>query len=113
MKIKKEKTISLCDECGVENSYMDSCLCCGKEMCFNCWKKRGKSYNHGVFFAGSGDGYYCNECDKKLTEKGSDKQHKAYRNIASLREEYQTWHLRFKERATEAENNLKKYAKSL
>ena len=99
--IKKE--VLICDKCGKEDSHLGACMKCGTEMCYECTRKHGKSYNHAVHFQGCGDGFYCNPCDAKLTNAGTDKLHNAYRAIKSLRDELEVWSNDFKKRKEEAE----------
>lgn len=107
MKKTIQKEVHLCDKCGAEESYMNACRTCDTEMCYECWQKHGKEYAHGVHVRGSGDGYYCNPCDAKLTKSGADKRHAAYRVIESLRSELKSWFDDFQRRQTKAEKALK------
>lgn len=61
------------DECGATDSYMPSCLGCGREFCYECRKIKTIDYQHGVFVCGSGDGIYCKPCDLKMSEQGATK----------------------------------------
>ena len=97
--------VHCCDACGKE-FLVTACICCGKEYCYDCRKREGKEYSQGVHFSGSGDGYYCNPCDAKLTASGSDKLHAAYRAVASLRIEGQAWGEDFQRRCKAAEANV-------
>jgi hypothetical protein len=110
MKKIVEHEVTVCDICGKE-SWCETCLGCGKDYCHECAKIHGKEYNHEVFFAGSGDGFYCNECDKTLTFCPScpgAKLHTAYVIIKNLRNEYNGYSTTFKIRSDEAEKNLEK-----
>lgn len=105
------KTVHVCDHCGSEECYgNDGCLGCGVEHCYECKKTEGRVYNHAVSFSGSGDGYYCNVCDAKLTSDGTDKRHNAYREIAALRTEAQIWGEDFQRRQKVAEKALSSLA---
>lgn len=110
MKKTIQKETHFCDKCGKEESYINACMNCGAEMCYECWDKHGRKYNHAIYFQGSGDGYYCQPCDAKLTKDGNDKRHNAYRAIKSLRDELEAWHTDFKKRQEKAENALKAFA---
>lgn len=107
MKKTVEKETTFCDVCGKEYPYCDVCLSCGKEVCHECAKTEGVEYKHSVWASGSGDGFYCNECDSKLKKTG-DKLHAAYRKIVSLRNEQEGFYKDFKARGDKAEADLKK-----
>ena len=102
------KTASFCDACGKEYPYPQKCKRCGKEFCFDCNKVCGVDYRHGVHFSGSGDGYYCTECDIGLKRSGSDKLHSAYLKIKTLRHEEKLFWEDFKERTEIAEAEIKR-----
>ena len=103
--INKESTF--CDKCGKE-TYVDKCLKCGVEHCWECKKTEGIDYKHAVHFSGSGDGYYCHTCDTELRVTKSDKLHTAYRMIANLREEAEQFYKDFNNRAKLAEIQTEK-----
>lgn len=107
MKKIVHKEVSFCDVCGKECSYAQVCLNCGKEFCYECLKTEGVKYKHSVWFSGTGDGTYCNECDSKLKTSGN-KLHTAYRKIVSLSNECEDFCSDFKKRADEAEANVMK-----
>lgn len=108
--MEKEETTTrhFCDFCG-QSSY-NKCLGCGKDICWRCGEEGilAKKYPHAVHFSGSEDGVYCNECDRKLTDKPVNALHVAYRKIQALRDEYKGWYQAFDKKATEAEQQLKK-----
>jgi hypothetical protein len=106
--MKKPLTIqqSYCDFCGEKASGYQLCLSCGRDFCYDCARKHGVEYNHGVHCAGSGDGLYCLECDQKMREKG-DRLHSAYVKIHILREQEKSFYEDFKTRCEAAENELK------
>lgn len=105
------KEVTFCDKCKEEDSYPDTCLCCGTQMCSTCAEKHGIEYPHSVYCSGSGDGFYCKPCDAKLTASGTDMLHKAYQVIQSLRSELEDWSRAFKQRAKAAETLVKTLAK--
>lgn len=107
MKKKISKEVQFCDKCDKEDSYPTPCLLCGTEMCYECKQKHGTSYNHAVYFQGSGDGFYCHSCDEKLRSTGTNKLHSAYLKIKNLRQELELWSADFKGRQAVAENELK------
>ena len=109
MKKTIKKETHFCDKCGKEESYITACMNCGTEMCYECWEKHGKKYNHAIYFQGSGDGSYCNPCDVKLTSAGTDKRNNAYRAIKSLKDELEAWHTDFKKRQEIAEKAVKAF----
>lgn len=97
-----------CESCHKIDSYASSvCLDCGKEFCWECSEKNGTKYRYGIWGSGSGDGYYCKDCDIKLIESGEDKKHNAYRLIQRLQLETIAWNKDFKIRADAAEKALK------
>ena len=107
--MKKQVTIeqSFCDICEKNISH-NHCLSCGKNICYDCQKVEAKVYRYSVsvYCSGSGDGFYCRECDTKLIVNG-DKLHKAYRAIESLRNEEAAFYANFKARTDQAESALK------
>lgn len=98
-----EKEVRFCDKCGKEESYPTVCMGCGTEMCYACQTKHGKRYSHAVYFSGTGDGFYCNSCDAKLTAAGNDKRHNAYLAIKLLKDELEAWTIAFRKRQEVAE----------
>lgn len=107
MKKTIEIVADICDVCGEQCDYSDPCLACGVEHCYECKKTLGKEYRHSVYVSGSGDGYYCNDCDRKLTISGRDSLHAAYWRIESLRHEKKAWYQDFQRRAEDAEKILR------
>lgn len=102
MKKTIEKEVEFCDACEAEG-YTTACLCCGKEFCYDCRKTNGVEYSHSVHCQGSGDGFYCTECDSKLKKSGADKLHRAYLKIQDLRAEEKRFWEEFKKKADLAE----------
>jgi len=96
----------VCDGCGAQ-TYVTPCLHCDVEHCWECRKKLGREYAHAVYFAGSGDGYYCKSCDGELSRNGSDPLHNAYVEIQQVRDDRIAADRRFKELGDKAEANLK------
>ncbi len=103
--ITEEKAI--CDFCGDENKYTDKCLGCGKDMCYECRKIHGIKYRHAIVFSGSGDGYFCNECNSNPPEKVR-KLHSLYRNIILLSNERENFYKQFEIRSKKVEDELEK-----
>ena len=107
MKKTAMKEIHECDVCRKEAEYVRTCIKCGKEICFDCSNTHGKTYHHGVSVSGSGDGYYCAECDSVMTYQGTDQLHSAYRAVERLRIEAEgMWH-DFERRRKDAEAKVK------
>jgi len=98
--------INVCDFCtdNEENCY-HKCLCCGKDVCWNCEKNGGVGvgYSHGVHVVGSNDGWYCNKCNLNTDDPLLD----AYKNIDCLKREQDTWYDAFKIRKDAAEAKVK------
>jgi hypothetical protein len=103
MKITKTVEASICDFCGTDRSVFFHCCACGKDACWDCHNKVGVEYKHGVYCGGSGDGYYCHDCD--ATDKSP--LHSAYQGIRSLRLEEQDFYQDFRKRVNEAESLMK------
>lgn len=103
-----EKEVTFCDFCGAEN-YVEPCLKCGKEACWECKKKPevGVEYSHAVYFCGGGDGFYCRPCDLALSESQADAKHNAYVAIRSLRDELKGWQVSFEKRQKIAEEQVR------
>ena len=100
-----EKEVVFCDSCQKE-AYTDTCLRCGVQHCYDCRKTKGVEYKHAVHFSGSGDGYYCNQCDGILYSTGDDKLHSAYVKIKNLRKESELFYIDFDKRTKKAETIL-------
>ena len=107
--MKKSVTVEklYCDVCGAESNEWNSCMICGKVFCYDCRKTQMKEYKHGVYYSGSGDGLYCNDCDRDLILSGDDEKHNAFRKIDDLRNELKEWDADFTIRIKEAEAHLK------
>jgi hypothetical protein len=99
------KVIS-CDFCGAQESYMQACDNCGKDICYECKKRHAHIYAHAVHFSGSGDALYCNECDSKMFVIG-DVRHAKFVAIERLRNEEKAYWEDFKVRAKSAEDAVK------
>ena len=107
MKTTTTITTHACDCCGYEDRFMDSCMSCKKDLCVRCWRLPGNAiYPHSITFSGSGDGYYCSDCDAKLTSDGTDKKHNLYREIAWLKKEAREFNISLGKRARIAEKAL-------
>ena len=109
MKQTMQIEVHCCDSCGKQENYVTTCANCGTEHCYECQKTEGKAYPHGVYVGGSGDGYYCKKCDAELTKAGTDKKHKAYLGIASLRLEAAAWSADFERRRKDAEAKMERH----
>ena len=98
------KEVTFCDFCGAKN-YVEACLKCGKEACWQCQKKPkvGVEYSHAIYFSGGGDGFYCCPCDLELSESKADAKHNAYVAIRALRDELKQWSKDFEKRQKQAE----------
>ena len=105
MKKMIEKEVTLCDSCEKE-AYLKVCIRCGVEHCYECKKFKGIEYTNGVRFSGTGDGYYCNECDGILFTKEHNDLHFAYVIIRNLKTESQLYYADFSKRSTAAEDIL-------
>ena len=108
MKKAITKTVSVCDQCGTDEHVYTHCLRCGKEYCFECRKVHGTEYQHGVNVSGSGDGYYCNECNAILMNTKEDPLFNAYQLIQQLKREASGFYREFKKRQDHAEETIKR-----
>lgn len=106
MRKKVTEEQNCCDFCGKADCY-EKCLGCGKDVCHDCQKKQGIEYRHGVYFSGSGDGFYCFPCDS-VARQTKDPMHAAYLLIQRLRDELNGWSKDFRERQQAAEKALEK-----
>lgn len=106
---KKRKYVDYnqCDFCCSEEDCYSKCLTCGKDVCYECKKTVGVSYEHSVFWGGSGDGFYCYACDA-ITKS---KIHTAYRLIRALRLEGQGFNAEFSLKAKEANKYVEQLLK--
>lgn len=105
MKKTVMKEVDCCDVCG-KDDYVTACMSCKIDHCYDCGQTHGKRYAHAVHFSGSGDGYYCNTCDNKMTASGGDLLHASYRKIESMRNEEKAWYADFRKRSDSAEERL-------
>lgn len=111
MKTTKEIEGVACDKCGKFSSYSSyHCISCGKDFCYECGENAGTKYSHGIYMSGSGDGFYCHDCDAKA-RAGNDPLHAAYVRLTMLRTELETWSADFKKRQEKAEKHLEKLAR--
>ncbi len=109
MSIKiKEVEVKVCDFCDKDENAREECLSCGKHICYNCKKTAGRVFHHAVYFSGSGDGFFCNQCiAEKPKNPKVEKLLNAYLRIAALRTETELQCTALKERIDKAEAALK------
>ena len=98
---------TFCDQCGKQD-YVQKCLGCGIEHCWECAKTHGVEYQYSLYCSGSGAGYYCNVCNEKFLRNGDNNLHTAYLKIYNLRNEEKLFNTGFQTRAKNAEGVLKK-----
>lgn len=103
--VTEERTV--CDFCKVNDAAYSKCTGCGKDICYECKTIHAISYDHAVYFQGSGDGLYCVECDRRL-RAAQDPLHMAYEHVKALRNEMVGWGENFKKRSDAAEAKLKR-----
>jgi hypothetical protein len=102
-----------CDSCHKTDWYAHHvCLKCGKEFCYDCAKTNGVHYQRGVWCGGSGDGFYCNNCNWELIGLGTDRRHNAYITIKRLAAEAVAWNKEFKARADATEAIIEEFYKN-
>jgi hypothetical protein len=117
MKRTVTKEIDICDICETnEAGYRSRCLACGKSYCYECSKAYAVQMSCGVFHEGSNDGCYCINCYTALEREvqkpvsGMFQDLKplflAYWQIKMLREEYNTFWMKFKPRQEAVERHL-------
>ena len=107
MKKTVSREIIVCDVCHADCGYPRVCEECGTEMCRQCADAHGKTYPHGVYCCGSGDGFYCAKCDSVLTMRGTDRRHNACRAVERLRMEGEAWEADYRRRCAVAEAAMK------
>ena len=105
-KKKLTQDVVFCDACGTDKHVYSHCGNCGVDHCYECAKKLGKTYSHGVYCGGSGDGYYCTQCQATLHKTG-DVRFMAYLRIQDLRAECERWSADFNARQTAAEKAIR------
>jgi len=106
-----EKEVTICDECGKED-YLTACLGCGVEHCFKCQRKCGVEYEHSIYISGSGDGYFCHECDIHPPKK-IEELHQAYLNIRNLWTQSEEWYKHFEMRKKRSRGKIGSIAMNL
>jgi len=107
MKKTVEREVEFCDICEKEVAYASPCLICGKVLCYECKKTAATEFHHAVYFSGSGDGLYCNECLSKPIPEEHIAVLQAYKTIIALINEATSWGEGFQARSKEAETKLK------
>ncbi len=108
MKRTMPKAVLFCDICEKEPKYqyLNTCMGCGKEICSECSDKGLMiKYAHSIWASGSGDGYFCVDCDKAPSRNISE-IHQKYLLILRLRRESDLFYKDFKERCDKAEKEL-------
>jgi len=97
------KEVDFCDECGTETWYVNTCLRCSKDYCYDCGKERVLTYHPSALHGGSGDGHYCRPCDIALCESKDDPLHQAYLAVRALKDEQQRRYAEWDKRRKAAE----------
>ena len=110
MKKMVEKEMTFCVECE-KGDYVYKCMGCGIEYCYDCRKLLLKEYHHGVYFtgigSGSGDGYFCKDCDINPPVKVK-KIHSLYKAVEMLKNEVSGYYKEFEIRYKVVEKDLRK-----
>ena len=103
--MKKTKTIEIeaCDFCDGDEHCYHRCLGCGKAVCHNCEKTQGVEYPHSLNFRGSGDGWYCSQCE--VTDTSGLLA--SYRLMRSIRGAAERFYEETKKRADACEARIK------
>jgi len=99
------KMVKFCDKCGTDNSVYHRCIRCGKDFCFNCAEKEGTDYPAGVHHSGSGDCFFCHDCELAATIE-SGPYHEilvAYQRMVVLRKENTDYYAKWEKRVSAAE----------
>lgn len=107
MKKVIQQSVTICDVEGCENHAHTKCLGCGRDYCYDHKKTLGREYSAGVYFSGSGDGFYCTQCDARLSAKG-DKLLLAYKKVSYIRDDIKVSNEMYDKRIKEAEAALEK-----
>lgn len=108
MKKTVQREIEICDVCReAEANRWSKCDRCGNAFCYECRKTGGVEYAHGVYSGGSGDGFYCAECNSALIKSGKDPIFNAFQVIMALRSEIKFVNDSIEARRVVAEATLK------
>lgn len=107
MKKLVTKEVDYCDSCNSEHSLY-TCLTCKKEFCYSCSKTKAIEYPHSIHFRGSGDGFYCLECNSKHMAAGDNPLFNCFVQIKNLRNQYEVLSQDIKEAGKRAEEALKR-----
>jgi late competence protein required for DNA uptake (superfamily II DNA/RNA helicase) len=106
--------INVCDFCEPKehlNQYdhcYEKCVLCGKHVCSKCSEKVGKTFSMSVFFSGSGDAFYCNQC---LISNSADSLLPLYKKMLFLKEERDSYLSNFTRREKEVREAIESYRK--
>jgi len=106
MIIKKLSNVHICDFCDPESKTpvgYRHCQECNREACRE-HHNLITSFSHGVYFSGSGDAEYCDDCIEKL-EKANDPRLAAFKKIQTLKLEAEEFQKTFKQRVETAERH--------
>jgi hypothetical protein len=114
MRENKTIEVKVCDACGKSENVFHTCLRCGKDFCYDDFKKEGVEYKHAVFFGGSDDVEFCKACDIELHNNRNEPLyglHKAFLNIKWLVAERKGYDDEFDKRTKEAEERVQYFLK--
>lgn len=106
MEKKVLKGVKFCDKCGTDDSVYHRCVRCGKDFCFNCAEKEGTDYPAGVHHSGSGDCFFCHDCESAAAGPSVDPYREllaAYKAMVALRKENQDYYAEWEKRVSAAE----------
>lgn len=114
MKVKVERLEGACDICGEDKpmfNVYETCCVCGRAFCSEHWKLNGITLPHSLYFDGSEDGTYCQECVKRLTGETpkSDKRVQllsVYRSMQELRDAMKAQNKRWEETGKTLERRI-------
>lgn len=108
MKKQVTELATICDLCGSDNCYSDTCFRCGKDFCGDCSRENTVTYQHERSVAGYGDGHYCVECDAILRAEQSDPLHNAYVAFKAILDEMHQVYVDQSDRARNATMVIKR-----
>lgn len=112
MKRTIQVEVNVCQNCDKETDYQYECDSCGNAYCFDCYKKCGQEYSHGLYISGSGDGFFCTAC-LLAPQKYTKELLEAYQRIAALRIESQAYSEDISKRAKALESKIKTIRENL
>ena len=104
------KKVKFCDKCVSDDSVFDRCVCCGRDFCYKCHEKEGTDYPAGVHHSGTGDCFFCLECEAAAGGPLAGPYREllaAYKVMVALRKERKDYYADWEKRVAVAEKHAK------